>query len=55
MKTFLAFLALAAVPTVFVPQCVVVHDRICFESQAQYDAYMGWGAKQKQLEKEANR
>jgi len=54
MKFALALTALLAVPTAIVPECVVVHDRICFQSQAQYDEYMGWGPKQQQLETEAN-
>ena len=54
MKFALALTALLVVPTAVVPQCVVVHDCICFESQAQYDSYMGWGTKQQQLETEAN-
>jgi hypothetical protein len=54
MKLLLAMAVLFAVPTLAAPQCVVVHDRICFESQAEYDRYMGWGTKQQQLETEAN-
>jgi hypothetical protein len=54
MKSLLIVTALLAVATLTAPQCVVVHDRICFESQAQYDKYMGWDAKQQQLETEAN-
>jgi hypothetical protein len=38
-----------------VKACVVVHDRICFESQAQYDRYMGWGPQQQRLERNANK
>lgn len=55
MKVLLLAAALVAVPTVFVPECVAVHDKICFTSQAQYDSYMGWDAKQQKLEEEANK
>ncbi len=55
MKTLIAFLAFAAIPTVAVPQCVVVHDGICFESQSQYDKYMGWYANAIQSENNANK
>jgi hypothetical protein len=54
MKLLLAMAVLFTVPTLAAPQCVVVHDRICFESQGQYDSYMNWGTKQQQLETEAN-
>jgi hypothetical protein len=54
MKSLLIVTALLTVSTLTAPQCVVVHDRICFESQAQYDKYMGWDAKQQQLEIKAN-
>ena len=54
MKTLLAMAVLFAVPTIAAPHCVVVQDRICFESQAQYDKYMGWGSEQQQLEIKAN-
>lgn len=55
MKLVLPLVALLTVPTAVVPECVVVHDRICFHSQAEYDRYMGWDSKQQQLETEANR
>jgi hypothetical protein len=55
MKTLLAFLALAAIPTVVVPQCIVVHDGICFESQRAYDIHMGWGPEEIQSENNANK
>jgi hypothetical protein len=55
MKSLPIVTALLVVATLTAPQCVVVHDRICFESQAQYDKYMGWDAKQQQLETEANK
>jgi hypothetical protein len=54
VKLLLAMAILFAVPTLAAPHCAVVHDGICFESQGQYDAYMGWGTKQQQLETEAN-
>jgi hypothetical protein len=54
MKSLLIVTALLAVATLTAPQCVVVHDRICFESQAQYDKYMGWGPDQQKQEREAN-
>ena len=54
MKFALVLSALLVVPTAVVPQCVVVHDHICFQSQAEYDRYMGWGTKQQKLEQEAN-
>lgn len=46
---------LFAIPTLAAPHCAVVHDGICFESQAQYDEYMGWGPEQQKLEAEANK
>jgi len=55
MKLLLAMAVLFTVPTLVAPQCVVYHDGTCFESQAQYDKYMGWGPEQQQLEIEANR
>lgn len=55
MKVLLLAVALVAVPTVLVPECVVVHDKICFTSQAQYDKYMGWDRNQQKLEMEANK
>jgi hypothetical protein len=54
MKLLLAMAVLFTVPTLAAPQCVAVHDRICFESQSEYDRYMGWSSKQQQLETEAN-
>jgi hypothetical protein len=54
MKLLLAMAVLFTVPTLAAPHCAVVHDRICFESQGQYDRYMGWGSQQQQLETEAN-
>ena len=54
MKLLLAMAILFAVPTLAAPHCVVVHNGICFESQGQYDSYMGWDAHQQKLEKEAN-
>jgi hypothetical protein len=54
-KTLFAIAILFAIPTVIAPHCVVVHDRICFESQAQYDKYMGWGPNQQKQEQEANK
>jgi hypothetical protein len=54
MKLLLALAVLFMVPTFIAPHCVVVHDGICFETQAQYDKYMGWGLEQQKLEKEAN-
>jgi hypothetical protein len=54
-KTLLAIAILFAIPTIMAPHCVVVHDRICFESQAQYDRYMGWGPNQQKQEQEANK
>jgi hypothetical protein len=54
-KTLLAMAILFAIPTLAAPHCVVVHDRICFESQAQYDKYMGWGPEQQKLERNANK
>jgi hypothetical protein len=54
MKFALLLSALVVVPTALVPECVVVHDRICFHSQSEYDRYMGWDTKQQQLETEAN-
>jgi len=54
MKLLIYLLATLIIPTAVVPECVVVHDRICFHSQAEYDRYMGWDAKQQQLETEAN-
>lgn len=54
MKTALLLAALWVIPTAAVPQCVVIHDGICFESQAQYDEYMGWGPEQQKLEQQAN-
>jgi hypothetical protein len=54
-KTLLASFLLFTVPTLAAPHCVVVHDRICFESQAQYDRYMGWGAEQQKTERNANK
>lgn len=55
MKTILALVALWVVPTAVVPQCVVVHDGICFESQSQYDEYMGWSPEIQRQEMEANK
>ena len=55
MKLLLAMAVLFTVPTLAAPHCVVVHDRICFESQSQYDEYMGWDSKQQQREIEANK
>ena len=55
LKTLLAMAVLFAVPTIAAPHCVVVQDRICFESQAQYDKYMGWGPEQQKQEREANK
>jgi hypothetical protein len=55
MKLLLSMATLFAVPTFVAPQCVVVHDRICFESQAQFDEYMGWGPEAQQREIEANK
>ena len=54
MKLLLALTMLFTVPTLAAPHCVVVHNGICFESQGQYDSYMGWGPEQQKLEKEAN-
>ena len=54
MKLLLAMAVLFTVPTLAAPQCVVYHDGICFESQAQYDDYMGWDSHQQHLEAEAN-
>jgi hypothetical protein len=55
MKLLLAMAVLFTVPTLAAPQCVVVHDGICFESQGQYDQYMGWGFEAQQREIEANK
>ena len=55
MKLLLALTMLLAVPTLAAPHCVVVHNGICFESQGQYDSYMGWGPEQQNLETEANK
>jgi len=54
-KTLLTIAILFAVPTIAAPHCVVVHDSICFESQAQYDKYMGWGPEQQKTERNANK
>jgi hypothetical protein len=54
-NTLLAMAILFTIPTLAAPHCVVVHDRICFESQAQYDEYMGWGPEQQKQEQEANK
>jgi hypothetical protein len=54
MKLLLALAVLFMVPTLIAPHCVVVHDGICFETQAQYDKYMGWDPKAQQREIEAN-
>ena len=54
MKLILPLVALLTVPTALVPECVVVHDRICFHSQVEYDRYMGWDSYQQQLETKAN-
>jgi hypothetical protein len=54
-KTLLAMAILFAIPTLAAPHCVVVHDRICFESPKDYDIYMGWGPEQQKLERNANK
>ncbi len=54
MRLLLAMAVLFTVLTLDAPHCVVFHDGICFESQVQYDSYMGWGPEQQKLEKEAN-
>lgn len=55
MKTLLAMAIFFAAPAFASPRCAVVHDGICFQSQAQYDEYMGWGPEQQRIEQEANR
>jgi hypothetical protein len=55
MKYALLAALAVAVPTVLLPECVVFHDGICFQSQAQYDRYMGWGPDQQTLEINANK
>lgn len=54
-KTLLAMAILFAIPTLAAPHCVVVHDRICFESPKDYDIYMGWGPDAQRRETEANK
>jgi peptide methionine sulfoxide reductase MsrB len=55
MKPLLAIAVLFTAASIAAPHCVVIHNSICFESQGQYDSYMGWDANQQKLEKEANR
>jgi hypothetical protein len=54
MKLLPALAVLFAAPALATPRCIVVYEGICFETQAQYDAFMGWGPEQQQLEIEAN-
>jgi hypothetical protein len=54
MKLIAALAVFLIAPALATPRCVVVHDGICFETQAQYDEYMGWGPEQQKLETKAN-
>jgi hypothetical protein len=54
MKLLITIAVLFAAASIAAPHCAVVHDGICFESQGQYDSYMGWDTNQQKLEQEAN-
>jgi hypothetical protein len=54
MKLIAALTVFLIAPALATPRCIVVHDGICFETQSEYDEYMGWDSKQQQLETEAN-